>query len=636
MMDTVKIVLEKIRNTKRPVVLYCGGPYGEKAYDYILGHGIKPVCMCDNAVEKNGKLFFDLPIFNYQQCRTKYPDCIYIITSDGVFNGRLIGRELEADGFIREKDFFVFYDYMENIPENYLGNIIPLKPMVLTGNAFLCKCLSHVLKSSVKAENSKIIYCNEFDSPGIGSNSDKMECLSLEQCKESYPDAMYFTVYKTLDDERKSKTICSALENNNIKSISSYFADAPFLLDYLDLVPVEEKTEQTTGMVKRNSNKIRIEDINDVLYLFNSSFSGTAFFDSIIDSHPNILSLGYSQLQTNLWKYIEELKDAVTLEEFPFKLLEFFEKSLYDLYGNSHIFMEEAFPDVERFTLEFKQAVSGRTVLNAKELFIAVFIAYHYMIHQKETRPKESKIVLYLEPHNGGRLLETHAKWLCNNFERITFLKLIRNTISKAGSSFRYRIGTGGGLDLPSVRWLSGFGMETKPLKKYDDCVLALKFEDIKLHPHKTLGYLCKKLQIPWSDTLLETTINGSSWVYDAGKSYSTTGYDLRAVYNTYDEYFSSFDRFRLDLLVREKQKAYGYPYLDYDRYNFSMKQLEEFFRFPYKFSKYIKFSNEKQEGRFWDEFFETNLDTLKKMEHIDRYKEQYDFYDYYQCDLEQ
>lgn len=78
---------------------------------------------------------------------------------------------------------------------------------------------------------------------------------------------------------------------------------------------------------------------------------------------------------------------------------------------------------------------------------------------------------------------------------------------------------------------------------------IVLKFEDIKCNPKEELSELCKKLEIPWSDSLMSTTHHdGKTYTYNNGKK-DVRDFDLTPVYNNYEEYFSEFDRFRITLI---------------------------------------------------------------------------------------
>lgn len=85
--------------------------------------------------------------------------------------------------------------------------------------------------------------------------------------------------------------------------------------------------------------------------------------------------------------------------------------------------------------------------------------------------------------------------------------------------------------------------------KRYDKCKrCVVRFEDIKCNPRETLQKLCDEWGITWLETLMETMRHGKKYGYDNGQK-QIYDFDLTPVYNTYVEYFSEFDRFRIMLI---------------------------------------------------------------------------------------
>ena len=112
------------------------------------------------------------------------------------------------------------------------------------------------------------------------------------------------------------------------------------------------------------------------------------------------------------------------------------------------------------------------------------------------------------------------------------------------------------------------------------------------MYPKIILSKLCQIMEIPWDDSLLETTMGGKESVYIANGE-RVTGYDLKSVYHPYEEYFDAFDKFRLALLFREKNKAYGYSYVDKNKYWMSLEGFGKLFEIPFQFENFMFFQDE-------------------------------------------
>jgi hypothetical protein len=116
---------------------------------------------------------------------------------------------------------------------------------------------------------------------------------------------------------------------------------------------------------------------------------------------------------------------------------------------------------------------------------------------------------------------------------------------------------------------------------------IKLRFEDVKLRPNEKLSYLCEKLKITWSETLLSITDFGTECGYSG-----RIGFDLQPVFNKYEKYISEFDRLRVYIASRQFQKRYGYPYED--GLKFTRKELYKMFSKEYRFcDKYSKYDKE-------------------------------------------
>ena len=101
------------------------------------------------------------------------------------------------------------------------------------------------------------------------------------------------------------------------------------------------------------------------------------------------------------------------------------------------------------------------------------------------------------------------------------------------------------------------------------------------------MGEFCEKTGLVWSDMLLNVKTSYKS----------VSGFDPAPVYRTWEEYFSSFDRFRISLITEPWQKRYDYPYvcsLDFNR-----RQLQEMFLKKFRFEENWVFGDQELENAF-------------------------------------
>ena len=82
---------------------------------------------------------------------------------------------------------------------------------------------------------------------------------------------------------------------------------------------------------------------------------------------------------------------------------------------------------------------------------------------------------------------------------------------------------------------MAGLG-ERKNLQYHHWSEYKMRFEDIKIRPGEILRGVCKKLDIKWSDNMLRTTDYGKPLTYRG-----SVDFDLKSVFNKYEEYLSNF-----------------------------------------------------------------------------------------------
>lgn len=109
--------------------------------------------------------------------------------------------------------------------------------------------------------------------------------------------------------------------------------------------------------------------------------------------------------------------------------------------------------------------------------------------------------------------------------------------------------------------------------------IFAMRFEDIKLHPKEELSKICDRMEIPWSDTMLHTTVCGRPNAFLGSRDFT-----LRPVFDRREKYFSLFDQFRISVINAPYQKKYGYSYVD--AREFSRARLWEMFLEEFRFQK--------------------------------------------------
>ena len=115
---------------------------------------------------------------------------------------------------------------------------------------------------------------------------------------------------------------------------------------------------------------------------------------------------------------------------------------------------------------------------------------------------------------------------------------------------------------------------------------IFIQFEELKRNPKETLLKICARWGIVWSDSLMQTTRYGKRLTYNNGEK-NISDFDMTPVYNTYEKYFSEFDRLRVMLIQTLWQRSYGYPYLELKQ--FSRRELQEMFLKGFRFDELVE-----------------------------------------------
>lgn len=125
-----------------------------------------------------------------------------------------------------------------------------------------------------------------------------------------------------------------------------------------------------------------------------------------------------------------------------------------------------------------------------------------------------------------------------------------------------------------------------------------IRIEDINDRPEEVLKLLCDYLEIPWNDILLKNTLNGKifydSYDFNLVNIYKT-GPRKEGMQKTYQEYLSTFDKFRLEVIFYWSMKEFGYDVHEYRK----KEVVIELFKEPFRFENRMKFKSDESQIRF-------------------------------------
>ncbi len=258
-------------------------------------------------------------------------------------------------------------------------------------------------------------------------------------------------------------------------------------------------------------------------------------------------------------------------------------RKFWEMYDEESVNKENDFPDQKKFDMALGRLLRLKESFTAQELFVIFHAAYVEMLGVQ--MPDICGQVIYWEPHFVPRYdFPFLAEWLREGRINVQTIELRRNNVVRTGSACaRVTEHQLTPLDPFYNMFLdeSSWGGQDE-----DDAVLKMRFEDIKLHPMEMLDIVCKRMDIAWSDRMLKTTSCGQVSSYRG-----STDFDLKSVFNKYDDFLSEFDRFRISIACSPYLKRYGYTFENCLR--FSRRELQEMFRKPFMFESDERFQKD-------------------------------------------
>lgn len=546
----------------KQVALFGTGAKAQDTYDLLYGYGIDITAF----VEKGGygtskedkRTLLGKPIYNIGHAVSCLEEDIIFVSSMG--KGSALGTELTEEfdyyGYERNRQFFLIDDYID-VPYSNLVHILKDKTVLLTGDFVLCSILQKYLEQ-IEAHQIEVKYV-VLDQYNVGDN--EIVCVVHPWCGAE--QAKYnLRLYELNENLKKAEKI----------SYTMYFSYArAFVIvnEYLN----KDMKKYTIGELLPKG----------ILLGAIPAVSGNVFVRGILDGHPDIMMLPYNDWNNNLFLYCLCLANEKA---------ENIMRAFKDMVDRFVIDAAQIFSDWDQFQENMENLLAYKEQFTSQELFLIFHIAYVSMKSGKKMADLSSKVI-YWEPHYFNRMdFPFLAKWLESSEINGTTIVMRRDGITYCGSQYKLSQEWGNIHNLPVFVW----GMSIDNI--LDDTVsdrvacrywkeLKIRFEDLKLHPVEELTKICKTIGILWSDTMLHTTINGNEWKWGEIKDF-----DLKPVFNKYEEYFSGFDRFRISVICSAYQKKYGYVYGDC--MEFSRSELWNMFLIEFRFQRGRQFMDEK------------------------------------------
>lgn len=463
-------------------------------------------------------------------------------------------------GYVRNQNFFLINDYT-SIPCSNLIHILKGKNVFLVGDESLCKILADYLRD-IEHGDIKLQYAKTLRE-GMVKKTDILCMVYL---------------WYGIDAFEKKK-----------KFFGEYTISMP-CTNYFSMTRVFVDIDQYRT---RCADKYLVKNLvpKGILLNITNTSNGNVFLKGILDGHPNIILMPYNFLDENLFVYciclsIEKAEDICRV----------FQLMLRQNMNEEQIL--SVFPLWKTFEDSMERWLSLQDKYTSQELFLIFHLAYAEMISGKRIADL-SQSIIYFDSH-WTPLAERYflAKWLESENVDTQIISVHRDNVAWFASTYKTCLGINEEemeLARETLEWIYQKKLEYKPKQvNYKYCKeFEVRFEDLKLNPEEELLKICKQLKIPWSDTMLRTTLYGK-----AHSLWNVKDFDLRPLINKHETFWSEFDRFRLCLIMSAHQKKYGYFYEDCMR--FSRGELQEMFLKEFRFQSKLQFKSEREKSSYY------------------------------------
>jgi hypothetical protein len=319
--------------------------------------------------------------------------------------------------------------------------------------------------------------------------------------------------------------------------------------------------------------------IDKVLCVQNYGTSGTLLTHSLLDGHPELLSIPglYGHEPIRAWVNIFGDSKFIKKDQLK-KLVKFFlyfsehwfkiKKNIHGLNTlgknkNIKIVISKKF-----FFNRLNHYLKKKKIIHRKEFFILSYIVFN------EFYKRRSKNISYIVfPIHS--LSKEIMNILIEDFKEIKVLHLIRNTTQNVGSLIKHYIFSNIlknhlkcaifqiSLDRALTVSRSIFGRDVFGKKPYYTDRInfksrAIRLEDIHIKFQKTIYKLCSWLDIKWNNCLMKSTFMGFLWSNRDG-SLKISGINKKIISQAHKELLNNLDKLRINLLTLEEKKHFKY-----------------------------------------------------------------------------
>ena len=376
-----------------------------------------------------------------------------------------------------------------------------------------------------------------------------------------------------------------------------------------DLYPLDFKKRFGIDYAACQPREISVNEIKRMIFGWKiANASGTSFFADIMDFHPELLTIPDCVMYSFADLYAGQLKGKTRSEAISF-LRRLSDKDsrksgIMSLVRNHSKQLSESLREefnrvsAEEFLTVLESVLAEFPCPSAREWLIGIFLTYSRCHGRSFGRVIPA---LFLYPHDDMFYLAGVERDKVNfyfdlvgSFPYHKVIAVIRNPVTQAGAvaNFMTRGHWGarnaqGEIQLDPFYCVAFGSILPKdyyfPLQHpLRESIRVVRFEDLKLNPKATFASMAEFLNIPVTQSMFQTTWCGLTRMGITTENTVFEGFDPAPVYKSYDQYLSVFDKYRIELLLRNRIEIYGYRAKCYDGQQFSDEDIVKMMELPF------------------------------------------------------
>ena len=295
--------------------------------------------------------------------------------------------------------------------------------------------------------------------------------------------------------------------------------------------------------------------------LLTTGRTGSDFLQSLLDSHPQVLTFNGILDFDTFWKQSKCVQSQnIDLSDFIYEFIgRYIEKfkSKYDIterkdqLGTSYD--QSLDIDIQQFKKYFLEIMLDGEI-NSKNCLLAIYGAYAMTLNQDINKKK-----LFFHHIHHHTLLENYL----NDFPDSKIISMTRdpraNFVSGYFNRNKYYPDSMGGAQ--QYFYIKRILYDSSVLEKFDNQYIGVRIED--LGSKKTITNLAKWLDINYESSMEISSWGGLIWNGDRVSTIkrSGTGFSKRMLENNWDKILTWRDKYTLNFLMNNRLKHYKYQY---------------------------------------------------------------------------